>query len=132
PRFSRRASLFRDGYVDSLGVVELLAFINDDFGVEVPDEALVPDNFETIDDIARVIHGLVNGRREHGLTEAPLPPPPGAPRRESSRAGGPGSSARALFHARRNELHSVESVLDRREQHLAVGPLAVPAGALAV
>ena len=95
PCFSRRASLFRDGYVDSLGVVELLAFINDDFGVEVPDEALVPDNFETIDDIARVIHGLVDGRREHGLTEAPTPPPPGAPRRESSRDGGPGSSVRA-------------------------------------
>jgi acyl carrier protein len=59
PGFSRRVGLFRDGYVDSLGVVELLAFIQDEFGVEVPDEALVPERFETIEDIARVVHGLL-------------------------------------------------------------------------
>jgi len=84
PAFSRRAHLFQDGYVDSLGVVELLAFIHEEFGVEVPDEALVPDRFETIEDIARVVHGLVDGRVDRGLVDAP----PGSLRRGSSRDSG--------------------------------------------
>ena len=91
PAFSRRAHLFQDGYVDSLGVVELLAFIHEQFGVEVPDEELVPDRFETIEDIARVVHGLVDGEREHGLADAP----PGSRRRGSARDSGLDSSRAA-------------------------------------
>src|SRR5438046_3467797 len=40
--------------------------------------------------------------------------------------GGPGSSVCARLHRRRDELHSVQTVLDGREQDLAVGPLALP------
>ena len=67
--------------MDSLGVVGLLAFIHEEFGVEVPDEALVPERFETIEDIARVVHGLVDARVDRGLVDAP----PGSLRRGSSR-----------------------------------------------
>jgi acyl carrier protein len=55
PRFSREADLFEGGYVDSVGLAELLGFIEEEFAVEVPDDELVSDGFTTIDGIARVI-----------------------------------------------------------------------------
>lgn len=54
-RFSRSALLFENGYVDSVGAVELLAFVQERFGVIVPDEELLSDDFSTIDGIATVI-----------------------------------------------------------------------------
>ncbi|HLU25596.1 MAG TPA: acyl carrier protein [Longimicrobiales bacterium] len=58
PRFGPTARLFDDGYVDSMGVAELIAFIEDAFGVAVPDEALMSDEFATIAGMARVVAGL--------------------------------------------------------------------------
>jgi acyl carrier protein len=39
PGFDREADLFENGYVDSVGVVELLGFLQEEFRVEVPDSA---------------------------------------------------------------------------------------------
>jgi acyl carrier protein len=60
-RFGRSVLLFEGGYVDSVGVVELLAFVQEEFGVIVPDEQLVSDEFATIDGIAAVIGRLRGG-----------------------------------------------------------------------
>jgi acyl carrier protein len=60
-RFSRNAALFDLGYVDSVGVVELLAFVRETFGVEIPDDDLLSDDFSTLDGIARIVCRL-NGR----------------------------------------------------------------------
>jgi acyl carrier protein len=54
-RFSCSSPLFEAGYVDSVGVVELLAFISEEFAVNLPDEVLMSDEFSTIDGIAAVI-----------------------------------------------------------------------------
>lgn len=62
PRFNRSALLFEHGYVDSVGAVELLAFVQDKFGVVVPDEELLSEEFSTIDGIATVI-GRLQGER---------------------------------------------------------------------
>ena len=61
-RFSRSALLFENGYVDSVGAVELLAFVQDTFGVVVPDEELFSDEFSTIEGIGTII-GRVTQRR---------------------------------------------------------------------
>lgn len=42
-------SLFNSGIVDSLGVLDLVTFIEDEFGVIVADEDLLAENFETIE-----------------------------------------------------------------------------------
>lgn len=59
PGFTRSVDLFEAGYVDSVGVIETLAFISESFGIEVPDEALLSDEFATIDGMAKVVAGLV-------------------------------------------------------------------------
>jgi acyl carrier protein len=64
-RFSRSLPLFEAGYVDSVGVVELLAFIGEEFAVDLPDDVLMSDEFSTIDGIAASIcrHGTESSRR---------------------------------------------------------------------
>jgi acyl carrier protein len=61
PRFGRDTDLFEGGYVDSVGLVELLAFLEEEFGVEIPDEVLVSEEFATINGIARTVSGLGGG-----------------------------------------------------------------------
>lgn len=41
-------SLLERGIIDSTGVLEVTAFLEEDFGVKVGDEDLVPDNFDSI------------------------------------------------------------------------------------
>jgi acyl carrier protein len=41
-----------------VGVVELLAFLAREFGVEVPEEDLLSDEFSTVAGIARIIRRL--------------------------------------------------------------------------
>jgi acyl carrier protein len=55
PGFDRTVDLFERGYIDSIGFVELLEFIREDFGVEVPEEMLVSDDFTRVEGIARII-----------------------------------------------------------------------------
>lgn len=43
--------LLEEGIIDSLGVLELVDFLQNELGVQVDDEELVPDNFESIDAI---------------------------------------------------------------------------------
>ncbi len=59
PGFNRSVDLFMAGYVDSVGVIETLAYITEVFGVEVPDEALLSETFSTIDGMAQVVAGLM-------------------------------------------------------------------------
>jgi acyl carrier protein len=48
-------SLLELQIVDSTGFLELIHFIEDAFGVRVADEEMVPENLETIDNIAAFI-----------------------------------------------------------------------------
>lgn len=60
------ASLIETGLVDSTGVLELLHFVEERFGVAIPDEDLVPEHFDSIDGISR----YVRQRREQSTTTA--------------------------------------------------------------
>ncbi len=48
-------SLLDSGIVDSTGVLELVAFIEDEFDVEVRDEELVPENLDSLDQLAAFV-----------------------------------------------------------------------------
>ena len=55
PGFGRSADLFEEGYVDSVGVVEVLEFLNEEFDVEIPDDDLLSDDFSNIAGIAQIV-----------------------------------------------------------------------------
>jgi acyl carrier protein len=41
-------SLVTSGAIDSLAILRLIAFLEEQFGIKVDDEELIPDNFESI------------------------------------------------------------------------------------
>jgi acyl carrier protein len=47
--------LLESGVLDSLGVLDLVSFVEQEFSVHVTDEELVPENFQTIDRIAAFV-----------------------------------------------------------------------------
>ena len=42
------ASFLEEGIVDSLGIVELVTFVEKRFGISVADHELIPDNFDSV------------------------------------------------------------------------------------
>ena len=53
-------SLLDSGIIDSLGILEVVQFLESEFGVHVNDEEMMPENFETINGISI----FVNSKRE--------------------------------------------------------------------
>mgnify|MGYP003577652195 CR=1 FL=1 len=51
-------SLLQAGVLDSLGVMQLVAFLQERYGVVVADDDLVPENLESIDAIAAFVTRL--------------------------------------------------------------------------
>jgi acyl carrier protein len=49
------ASLLNGGIVDSTGMLEVISFIEDTFGVTVEDSEMLPDNLDSIERIANFI-----------------------------------------------------------------------------
>ena len=52
------SSLFEDGLVDSLGLQQILVFIESEYDVEVDEDDLVPENFENVEGIVRLVSKL--------------------------------------------------------------------------
>jgi acyl carrier protein len=55
--------LLDSGIIDSLGILDLVAFIEKEFGVHVSDEELMPENFQTVDALAAFVQQKSNGAR---------------------------------------------------------------------
>lgn len=49
------ASFLEEGIVDSTGVLELVLFVEETFGVTVEDEEIVPGNFDSVNRLATYI-----------------------------------------------------------------------------
>jgi acyl carrier protein len=64
--------LLQRGVIDSMGVMEVIAFLRSEFGVVVADEDITETNLGTLSDIARYVsaHSNGNGARPAGA-EAP-------------------------------------------------------------
>jgi acyl carrier protein len=48
-------SFLEDGIIDSLGVLELVAFLEEKFSFKVDDEEIVPENFDSIDKLVAFV-----------------------------------------------------------------------------
>jgi acyl carrier protein len=62
--YSDDASFLREGIIDSLGVVELVAFVQKQFGVTVAQSEVIPDNFDSVAKLAAFV------RRKLAATQA--------------------------------------------------------------
>jgi len=54
-RFEDTDSLMEKGIINSTGVLELLGFIEEEFGIKVEDEEVIPDNLDSLEKLAGFI-----------------------------------------------------------------------------
>lgn len=47
--------LIESGIIDSMGVMTLLAFLEDQFSIQIPGEELIPENFSSISTITVLV-----------------------------------------------------------------------------
>lgn len=48
-------SLLDEGVIDSMGVLELIMFVEETFGISVEDEEIKPENFDSINNLHQYI-----------------------------------------------------------------------------
>ena len=53
--FADDASFLENGIIDSTGVLELVAFVEQQYGISVADEDLVPANLDSVDNLVGYI-----------------------------------------------------------------------------
>ncbi|MGQ0715419.1 MAG: acyl carrier protein [Gemmatimonadaceae bacterium] len=53
--------LIDSGIIDSMGLLQIVTFIEERTGVRIPDDAVVPDNFQTVDSMERMVDALRSG-----------------------------------------------------------------------
>jgi len=54
-------SLLNNGLIDSLGILEVVAFIEKEFGIPVSDEDLLPENFGSVRSLSNFVGQKTNG-----------------------------------------------------------------------
>jgi acyl carrier protein len=54
---SDAASFLEEGVIDSTGVLELVGFLEQRFGIRVQDGDLIPENLDSIDNLVAFIEG---------------------------------------------------------------------------
>jgi len=57
PGLKNDTSFLEKGIVDSTGVLELVAFLEDTFKVKVEDEELIPENLDSVNNLVRFVSG---------------------------------------------------------------------------
>ena len=49
-------SFLEEGIVDSLGIMELVMFVEENFGVTIEDHEIIPDNFDSVNKLTNYVH----------------------------------------------------------------------------
>ncbi len=53
--FKDDVSLLANGMIDSTGVLELVAFVEERYGISVKDDELIPSNFDSVNNLSDFI-----------------------------------------------------------------------------
>lgn len=61
---SDETQLLQGGLLDSLGILDLVTFVEQEFSVQVSDEELAPENFQDLKHLAAFVQGKVLSLRE--------------------------------------------------------------------
>lgn len=62
PSLSGTDSLLETGVIDSVGVLELIQFVESRYEIEIPDAEVLPENLDSIDAIVRYVTSKRDGR----------------------------------------------------------------------
>ena len=54
------ASFLQESIIDSTGVLELVMFVEETFGIAVADEEIVPENFDSVAQLTAYISGKMS------------------------------------------------------------------------
>lgn len=54
------ANLLESGAVDSLGMLDLVAYLQSEFGIEITDDELLPENFQSVESITAFVQTKLN------------------------------------------------------------------------
>lgn len=49
------ASFMQNGIMDSTGILELIMFLHDEFGVDVHDDEMVPENLDSVNNVVAFV-----------------------------------------------------------------------------
>jgi acyl carrier protein len=58
--FSDDVSFLEEGIVDSIGVLELVSFVEEEYKISVRDQDVTPDNFDSVTRLAGFIRRNIN------------------------------------------------------------------------
>ncbi len=53
--------LLKNGLIDSLGILEVVTFLEGEFGIAVSDEELLPENFASVQSLSNFVQGKMGG-----------------------------------------------------------------------
>ncbi len=59
-QLTENSLLLEEKIIDSMGIMELLLFVEDTFNIEVPEDDISPENFGTIKKLANYVMKLSN------------------------------------------------------------------------
>ena len=57
---SDNEQLVESGIIDSLGIMTLLSFLEENFSIKIPDSALIPENFDTVSKITALVESQIS------------------------------------------------------------------------
>jgi acyl carrier protein len=49
------ASFLQSGIIDSTGILELIFFLEEECGIKVSDEEMIPDNLDSVDNVLKFV-----------------------------------------------------------------------------
>ena len=56
----KSTNLIEEGIIDSLGIMKLLTFIEETYNIQISDEELLPENFESLEAICTMVENKIN------------------------------------------------------------------------
>jgi acyl carrier protein len=58
--FDDDSSFLDYGVLDSLGILELIAFIEKEFGIEITDMEILPENLDSVNSVSHLVYKKLN------------------------------------------------------------------------
>lgn len=59
-QFKEDSSFLEDGIIDSTGILELVMFLEETYGIKIEDEELIPQNMDSLQNIAHFLNVKLN------------------------------------------------------------------------